>query len=351
MDDIFIVNLPIEPMEERYSTQWWEWFEREFANAGIPHYTIPQNWPNQKIETGVFLDVIGTMKFKSLQQKAVIARIMDLKICFPNKKIIFFFHDIWNPAVLNIAYILDCMDLRDQFKICGCLHAGSYDPHDFLAKKNSGWMSYFENSLSRAVNKIFFATNFSRDLFRKFCFRSEYLFDDTKLVVTGFPIYDEFNYIEPNIEKQIVFPHRLDDEKQPWLFDELKRRLKYQLPDWKFIKTKEVCKTKKDYYHLLSSSSIAVSFALQETWGIAMQESLFCGCVPLVPNRLSYPEMYDPWFICKEGDNYAGEIDDMEEKISFIIDYEEEFEIRTKWEKNRNTLVEKGKQAIPNMIK
>ena len=46
-------------------------------------------------------------------------------------------------------------------------------------------------------------------------------------------------------ENLIVFPHRLDKEKCPEVFDSLAK----QLPEYKFVKTLEVTKNKKEYYY------------------------------------------------------------------------------------------------------
>jgi len=85
-------------------------------------------------------------------------------------------------------------------------------------------------------------------------------------------------------------------EKQPFVFDRLADTLKELYPDWQFIKTKDVWTDKTAYYDLLNRSKIAFSCALQETFGIAMVEAVMCGCVPIVPNRLSYQLMYDDKF-------------------------------------------------------
>ena len=98
-------------------------------------------------------------------------------------------------------------------------------------------------------------------------------------------------------ENLIVFPHRLDGEKHPEVFDELARNLKKELPGWWFVKTKDVCKTKEDYYSLLGRAKIAVSCATQETFGYAMLEAAANGCYPITPDALSYAEMpiYNGW--------------------------------------------------------
>ncbi|MDW8148188.1 MAG: DUF3524 domain-containing protein [Roseiflexaceae bacterium] len=45
------------------------------------------------------------------------------------------------------------------------------------------------------------------------------------------------------------------------------------------------------YRRLLHQADIVVSTAIQEFFGIAVVEAIFCGCVPLLPRRLSYPEL------------------------------------------------------------
>ncbi|NJP07638.1 MAG: DUF3524 domain-containing protein [Chloroflexaceae bacterium] len=45
------------------------------------------------------------------------------------------------------------------------------------------------------------------------------------------------------------------------------------------------------YRRLLWHADIVVSTAIQEFFGIGIMEALFCGCVPVLPRRLSYPEL------------------------------------------------------------
>ena len=48
------------------------------------------------------------------------------------------------------------------------------------------------------------------------------------------------------------------------------------------------------YAALLASSDVAVSTAVNEFFGIAMVEASYAGCLPLVPDRLAYQELYPP---------------------------------------------------------
>jgi glycosyltransferase involved in cell wall biosynthesis len=45
------------------------------------------------------------------------------------------------------------------------------------------------------------------------------------------------------------------------------------------------------YRRLLGASDVTVSTADHETFGIAVIEAIAAGCVPLLPDRLSYPEI------------------------------------------------------------
>jgi glycosyltransferase involved in cell wall biosynthesis len=45
------------------------------------------------------------------------------------------------------------------------------------------------------------------------------------------------------------------------------------------------------YRALLWQADIVVSTAIQEFFGIALVEAMYCGCLPITPRRLSYPEL------------------------------------------------------------
>ena len=49
--------------------------------------------------------------------------------------------------------------------------------------------------------------------------------------------------------------------------------------------------SRPEYINWLKRGSIVVSTAQQENFGIAVVEAIRCGCIPLLPARLSYPEI------------------------------------------------------------
>lgn len=270
-----IILAHIEPIEERYTKQWLDALKDKVD-------VIVGNQEVQEIKEGEFLDVIGTNQFKLEQGLELIKLIKEGKITDDDT---IFFLDLWNPIVTNIAYIRDCMDLK--FKMVGMLHAGCWDKYDFLAQKElTRWATGVEFAMIECVDKVIVATDFHKKIIEEY-------FGATwdKIVVEKFPVFTDNHKPQPK-EDIVVFPHRLANEKQPYLFDKLIEDYKEKYPNDKieWIKTKDVWTTKDEYYKLLSRAKVSVSFALQETFGIAMLESLNLGCIPFAPNRLSYRE-------------------------------------------------------------
>ena len=64
------------------------------------------------------------------------------------------------------------------------------------------------------------------------------------------------------------------------------------LPDYEFIVCQDKQLSKDEYHELLGKAKIVFSANLQETLGISAYEGCLVDTLPLVPNRLSYYEMY-----------------------------------------------------------
>jgi glycosyltransferase involved in cell wall biosynthesis len=98
-----------------------------------------------------------------------------------------------------------------------------------------------------------------------------------------------------NLKKRdlILFPHRIAPEKQVEIFRDLAK----ELPEYEFVVCQDTALTKHEYHTLLGQAKIVFSANLQETLGISCYEGALVGAIPVVPDRLSYTEMYDNW--CK----------------------------------------------------
>jgi hypothetical protein len=90
----------------------------------------------------------------------------------------------------------------------------------------------------------------------------------------------------------ILFPHRIAPEKQLEIFKDLEKHL----PQYEFVVCQEQQLSKDEYHTLLGEAKLVFSANLQETLGISMYEGCLVDAIPMVPDRLSYTEMYDPIF-------------------------------------------------------
>ena len=277
-----LIWLPLESLKERYTTDWARWFPQEFKRLGIDFITVEGQQLTSKIETGRFLDVFGTIYYKSTQM-AKVAELLRAKVIKSGD--IIFDADLWHPGLEAIPYMAQLADL--DIKVVGILHAGTYDPYDFTAQAGLGiWGEKIENGWLGFIDRIFVGSNFHRKLLK----------DNREVkcpvTVTGLPFYGKElrqEYPSENKEPIVVFPHRLDPEKNPELFSKLEKAV----GEGQFVRTVDIWNNdKRTYYKLLAKSTVAVSFADQETFGYAIAEATALGCTPVLPRKLSYPEIY-----------------------------------------------------------
>jgi glycosyltransferase involved in cell wall biosynthesis len=73
---------------------------------------------------------------------------------------------------------------------------------------------------------------------------------------------------------------------RPPVFDEMRSRLGGHTLSWGFVKDET------RYQEILSTSDVVVSTALHDFQGMAVLEATAAGCIPLVPDRLAYQELF-----------------------------------------------------------
>lgn len=83
-------------------------------------------------------------------------------------------------------------------------------------------------------------------------------------------------------------------KNQPAIFDEARRRLGHRWLQFGYVKSR------REYARWLLRSDIVVSTSGHEFFGISVIEAVRAGCRPLLPNRLSYPELFPPEFLYEE---------------------------------------------------
>lgn len=154
--------------------------------------------------------------------------------------------------------------------------------------------------------------------------------DDSQILPPGI----DFSEIDTVVEKSrrdnrppvIVWNHRWEHDKNPQLFFETLFEFDQQKIDFQlivmgqsFARQPEIFKlarerlahrilhfgyaeTREEYLRLLARGDIIVSTADHEFYGISVLEAVRAGCRPLLPNRLSYPELFDQGYLYEDQD-------------------------------------------------
>ena len=285
----------IEAVETRYTAQWQRFLPNQLDRHGFDVKVISSVIP-QVATPGAFLNFAGTNSYKSEQLLKISALFTAGDIKAGDY---FLYTDAWNPTVIQLKYMSELLNI--PIKIGGLWHAGSYDPNDFLGRLigDKPWVRSAEHSMFSCYDHNFFATKDHVNMFAN-CFgdwtADELIENNETVKVVGWPMEYLQNLLEPYqpiIKKnKIIFPHRLAPEKQLEIFKDLAK----EMPEYEWLVAQEHDLTKDDYHRHLAESMIVFSANLQETLGISMYEGASLGAFPLVPDRLSYTEMWDTFF-------------------------------------------------------
>lgn len=331
MSKIYIV--PIEPIDTRYTRQWYEHLPLSIQKFASKHdksvdIVIVDGEQVPPVPTpGAFLDFGATNIYKSSQLSIIAGEFQHGKVSAGDK---FLFTDAWNPMVIAVKYMSELLNV--PIEIHGMWHAGSYDPHDFLGRLigNKPWVRSSERAMFECYDINWFATEFHVNMLFKNLFSEQGSVENfratasKKVSITGWPMDYLLDVLAPykNLAKknQIVFPHRIAPEKQLDIFKDLAA----SMPQYDWIVCQEKPLTKHEYHTILGESKMVFSANLQETFGISMIEGLICQAAPLVPDRLSYSEMYLEQFKypsnwTENWDSYTAHKSQLIQKIEYLM--------------------------------
>jgi len=322
-----IIYLPLQPLNERYTFQWYSWFPREFEKYFDEVIVIDGKPLTKTIEKGAFLDVNSAFYWEMTQLRKVVKMMHNGQV---KDNDYVFCADIEFPGLVHSINLLSLFN-KVKVNLYGFVHAMSTTTEDFVSPFHEQ-MKYLEVGWLNSFNAVFVGSNYHRNiiiskLIRTTAAQSDVGLLTNKLIVSGNPwlseqIKTEFleKYGElPRKENIVIFPNRFDYDKRPNLFMDLAEIICDEVDDVKFLLTtsrpyirsshpwlvkryKALKKLlgdkidyksglgKMEYYYELAKSKIMISISIEENFGYCPIESLTFGTYPLVPNRYSYKE-------------------------------------------------------------
>lgn len=321
MTKLWIV--PIEPLEERYTGEWFRLLPGLFAKHFDEVEQIEGVATTDHVEVGTFLDINSTVHYKSTQM-------MKISQLFQSKQIkpgdVFFISDIefWGIEALRMLSQMN----KVPIKIYGFLHAASYTKEDAFAVA-APYQKFTEVGWLAACDGVFVGSHYHK---RAFVLRrldivqgnAEYdeLFD--KLIVTGNPLFNEaYKYLTQGAlrtprKNRILITNRFDSEKRPNESLEIALEVKRARPDTEIVVTTgrpnftsndpDLVKmarkleaqglikiasglTKEQYHEYLATSKVMLTNSIEENFGYCIAEAIIHGCQPVAPHGLSHDEL------------------------------------------------------------
>lgn len=315
MNTIYIV--PIEPIDQRYTKQWYENIPVLLETKAQGRYnivTIDGIQPKTGTTQGAFLDFAVTNVYKASQSEAIARKFANGEIQAGDR---FLVTDAWNPVITSIRYMSDLLDI--PVEIHGIWHAGAYDPTDILGMKmNKPWPWHQERAWFYACDVNYYATNFHLNMFvENLTIPAETA--KRRAVRSGQPhdpIVEKLTAYQTTMKDgSVIWPHRYNADKQPEIAEDLGK-------DMGMVITQKMNLGKDDYYRTMGQASVIFSCALHENLGISVMEGTLAGAIPVVPARASYAEMYMDEFLypsewTSNWDNYLANKDNI---YNFIQD-------------------------------
>lgn len=115
-------------------------------------------------------------------------------------------------------------------------------------------------------------------------------------------------------------------QKNPTCFEEARQRLSGEIVQWGYVDETDA------YYQHLAAGDIVVSTAFHEFFGISVIEAVRAGCVPVLPRRLSYPELFEEQFLYDNGRLYKHLAEALQSEEKLTIEQSRKMTQRFSWD-------------------
>jgi glycosyltransferase involved in cell wall biosynthesis len=339
-----LIYVPIEPLEERYTEQWYRNFPIEFKKVGYAVTIIDGEVLTDHVDVGAFLPMNSTVHYKNSQLQKIAKMFQNNEIEIDT---VFFIADLefWGIEAIRLMSQMN----KVPVKIYAFLHAASYTKEDAF-EVAAPYQQYTEVGWIAMCDGVFVGSHYHKKAFierRLVPLHAEHL--SKKIHVTGNPIFIDEYHTFPNLEKknQIIISNRFDWEKRPNLSLDFAYILKKRNPNVKIVVTTSRPKfksnkkwlfdyakyleqdgiieihdglSKENYHKFLAESKVMLTNSIEENFGYCVAEALVYNTYPMMRNDLSHPEFVDnvSLFLYNDEDEIVSKVETLLNRVSQI---------------------------------
>lgn len=346
MNTIWLV--PLEPLESRYTGQWYNEFPKVFGECGYDVKVIDGIPLVDYIDKGSWLPLNSSAHYKSTQLAEISKLFQDNKV---KNNDIFFVFDIEFHGIETIRALATLNKIK--ITLTAFLHAASYTKED-LMEQLAPWQKYTELGWLGICDRVFVGSEYHKQAVIErriipFADKNDIKSLSDRIIVTGNPLFEDAYHTFGKVKKknQIILPNRFDYEKRPNISLDIAYLLKKRNPecmiivttsnlalrsnaDWLLSKAREMESdgiieiheglSKEQYHYLLAESKVMLTNSIEENFGYSIVEAIVYKTIPIAPKGLSHSEMLPSLCLFDNIDEVIGMI---EEKLDDTVVFDD----------------------------
>lgn len=284
-----VIFVPQYPANMRYQQWWFIRIPDELAKQGFIVETLGKYslTGTEKANRAMFSPIKTAIEFETIQ----INHFLELDL---REDDILFLADISFPGIFS--NVLFHKRPKRMFAFC---HATSLNILDYFAEDHQIKFP-IESAHSKMFDAIFIGSNYHEDKLRW-----------SNTLVTRLP-YPPFRYSFDSEKKYDIVsvsrptPQKVDDEVEKLVEEHFNTEIiRKEFDSW------------SDYYSFLSQSKVLLITSKEETFGYQIIDAIISGCIPLAPNKFSYPELLDRMYLY---DNREELLERIEEGLDGLLE-------------------------------
>jgi len=278
-----IIFVPQFPAHMRYQEWWIESFKNEFQK----HYDEVIVLGNKILEYEKQSHSFSPVEASIIFEQSQINEFLKLDV---NKDDTLFLSDISFPGFFS--NVLHHKKIKNAYAFC---HGTSKNAYDYFQNnRDSKWL--VESGHSKLFKKVFVATNYHKEKLK---------WKNVKVVGVPESPFEKFN-IQLK-ENNIISVCRNNIQKRT---KSIEKEIEKSFGKLMY---KNDFNTWKCYYKFLAKSKILLVTSKEDTFNYSVLEAVGNGCIPICPNRFSFPELLERKFLYND-------VSELIEKINYFLD-------------------------------